>query len=496
MKPINIYALTRISDAHRLERLERQMSGRPGFLKIKSWEIEGLKAFAAHLGSVADNAPGLDFYYSFTLPKLGKEFDLLRINESIVVNIELKSGNVTDDTIKRQLLQNRHYLAMLGRSIYSYTFVSETERLLRLSNAGRLVDAGWEELSAVLGKQGDCFDGEIEELFKEDRFLISPLTDPGRFLRQEYFLTAQQNDIKNQILKQIKKSRTEGGLFTAQGFTGLPGTGKTLLLYDLAMQLSRHDRVCVIHPGLHTGELEQLDERLKRIDFYCGDIEKAEFKYAYTALLVDEGHRLTLGMLQRILALSEEWRAPVIFSYDAEEPVALPERKLHGAEMIEALPGFVKHKLTNRIRLNKELSSFITCTMCVKGKGFRSDYPNVSLAYAGNEAEAEALLKGFTEQGYIFIRDESVYGGSSEKRGGEIEAQDTDCKEFDKIVMLADDSFYYDEGGYLRSNDERPDDARVTNLFHGLNRAKHKIAVIVKDNLELFDRLLGVLQRK
>ena len=39
-------------------------------------------------------------------------------------------------------------------------------------------------------------------------------------------------------------------------------------------------------------------------------------------------------------------------------------------------------------------------------------------------------------------------------------------------------------------------DIRVTNLFHGLNRAKHKIALVVKDNPDIFDRLLNVLQRK
>ncbi len=62
--------------------------------------------------------------------------------------------------------------------------------------------------------------------------------------------------------------------------------------------------------------------------------------------------------------------------------------------------------------------------------------------------------------------------------------------------MVMDNRFYYDETGYLRAHSEDPDNTLVTDLFHGLSHAKKEIALVVKDNLELFDRLLGVLQKK
>ena len=34
----------------------------------------------------------LRFFYSFQIPRLGKEFDLLQIKDEQIVNIELKSG--------------------------------------------------------------------------------------------------------------------------------------------------------------------------------------------------------------------------------------------------------------------------------------------------------------------------------------------------------------------------------------------------------------------
>lgn len=45
----------------------------------------------------------LRFFYSFQIPRLGKEFDLLQIKEDQIINIELKSGVVSDEAIRRQL---------------------------------------------------------------------------------------------------------------------------------------------------------------------------------------------------------------------------------------------------------------------------------------------------------------------------------------------------------------------------------------------------------
>ena len=91
MKAINIYSLTRISDAAQLSRLERQMSGRSGHLKIKSWETEGLRAFCSRLSECCEDAASLKFYYSFTMPKLGKEFDLLRRLHALAHGLNAKA---------------------------------------------------------------------------------------------------------------------------------------------------------------------------------------------------------------------------------------------------------------------------------------------------------------------------------------------------------------------------------------------------------------------
>ena len=105
MKAISIYALTRNQNMECVQKLERQLSGRDFFLRIKEWELESMKALTAELETCMEDVYALRFFYSFQIPRLGKEFDLLQIKEDQIVNIELKSGVVSDEAIRRQLLQ-------------------------------------------------------------------------------------------------------------------------------------------------------------------------------------------------------------------------------------------------------------------------------------------------------------------------------------------------------------------------------------------------------
>ena len=62
------------------------------------------------------------------------------------MNIVLKGGAVSDETIRKQLTQNRYYLSVLGRPIYSYTYISSQNRLVRLTNHDHIVEADWQQL--------------------------------------------------------------------------------------------------------------------------------------------------------------------------------------------------------------------------------------------------------------------------------------------------------------------------------------------------------------
>lgn len=103
-----------------------------------------MRALAAQLEMHMQEVYSLRFFYSFQIPRLGKEFDLLQIKDNHIVNIELKSGVVSDQAIRKQLIQNRYYLSVLGRPIQSYTYISSQNRLVRLTHHDHIVDADWE----------------------------------------------------------------------------------------------------------------------------------------------------------------------------------------------------------------------------------------------------------------------------------------------------------------------------------------------------------------
>ena len=87
MKSISIYTITRNQNIEQLQKLERQLSGRDYFLKMREWELESMKALTAELETCMEDVYALRFFYSFQIPRLGKEFDLLQIKEDQIVKV-------------------------------------------------------------------------------------------------------------------------------------------------------------------------------------------------------------------------------------------------------------------------------------------------------------------------------------------------------------------------------------------------------------------------
>ena len=455
MKSISIYTITRNQNIECLQKLERQLSGRTYFLKMREWELESMKALVRELEVHMQDVHALRFFYSFQVPRLGKEFDLLQIKDDQIVNIELKSGKVSDEAVRKQLLQNRYYLSVQGKMIQSYTYISSQERLVRLNNHDHIVEADWDQLCLALQRQSKDYEGDIEDLFQAEMYLFSPVTEPERFLNKEYFLTSQQKDIERKILDKIRKVKY--GYFW---FSGLPGTGKTLLLYDIAMKLSVHQKVCMIHCGETGKEWKILHDRLLRIAFLSDSrLEECPDFKEYSAILVDEAHLLTEEKLHVILELSE--KHPVIFSGDDEDMISDEEMDRTMIREIEHLPDIQSFHLTNRIRTNAELSSFIQNMMHLPEKRTVRYYPHIQVVYANDDEEAGILLKGYQNQ----------------------------------LVFIIDERYYYDEKGYLREQrqkQQKPTAVRM--LFHRLNEAREEFAIIVKRNEAVYEVLLELLQ--
>ena len=96
------------------------------------------------------------------------------------------------------------------------------------------------------------------------------------------------------------------------------------------------------------------------------------------------------------------------------------------------------------------------------------------------------LLKDYTSQGY-------QYRPLVCTRYHEMEitaVRDTKC-----LVTVLDDRYYYDKNGYLRSRYScEGKESEVRSLFHQLNQAKEELSIIVKQNEDVYETLLTLLQ--
>lgn len=476
MKSISIYALTRKQNIEHLQKLEQQLSGREHMLKMKEWELESMRALVERLELHMQDVSALRLFYSFQIPRLGKEFDLLQIRENQIINIELKSGAVSEEAIQKQLIQNRYYLSALGKPIQSYTYISSQNRLMRLTNHDHVIEASWNQLCAALQKEGKDYSGDIENLFRAEWYLFSPLTEPNRFLNKEYFLTAQQRDIKRQILKKIREEQT--GYFS---FSGLPGTGKTLLLYDIAMKLSNRQQVCIIHCGEAGKKWEILHKRLQRIDFLSDNqLETQVSLDDYHAILVDEAHLLSVEKLNVLLDMSED--RPIIFSSDSEEMISPKEIDQSTMKRMEELPNLQTFRLTNRIRTNAELSSFIQNMMHLPVRKNQNEFPHVSVVYANDAKEADTLVQDYVRQGYQYF---------PQMEGAKLGT--TAVRDTEQMVVVLDERYYYDDELYFRSiHPMQNGQSEVRSLFHLLNQAKENLAFVVNGNETVYGILLDM----
>jgi hypothetical protein len=67
-------------------------------------------------------------------------------------------------------------------------------------------------------------------------------------------------------------------------------------------------------------------------------------------------------------------------------------------------------------------------------------------------------------------------------------------QEFDNVVMLMDDSFFYNENKVLCTRTHpNPDYLYKQLLFQGLTRVREKLAIIIVEDFQLFQNILNIL---
>jgi hypothetical protein len=462
-------------------------------IDIKDLEVEDLNALVEALCENTGNREILNqFYVGYKIPQIGKEFDLLRFGVEYVINIELKS-TCKEERIKGQLQRNKYYLSYLGKKLYNFSFVSDVGQFYFLRDDEEIEKVDVSSLEGLLkGQKVDNFDA-IDELFNPSDYLVSPFNSVVKFLDNKYFLTHQQEDLKDKILKSLNSK--VGAKFTS--VTGSAGTGKTLLIYDIVRHIAGNGgNPLIVHCGYLNSGQEFLKTNgwkiipVKQVGHY--DLSK------YNVIFVDEAQRIYPNQLAYIVEKIKAANSACIFSYDKLQTLAEWEEQRDIDSKINSITSITSYRLSDKIRTNKEIASFIKMLFNRKRDLGFIDSSNVELNYFNDIACAKAYLASldgdewevlrFTPSQYNNEHHESystIFNKNSHKVIGQ---------EFDSVAVAIDRFFYYNketgELSYKAGAYYHP----VKMLFQNITRTRKKLNLVIIDNEDILNRCLSILK--
>lgn len=505
MRTINLFTLTRPSQ--QLNEIEfnsyLSICGETA-ARLRSTEILAIRHLVDNLHTRYSTAiKHFDgFAVSYSVPQISKEFDLLKIGSSAVLNIEIKSQLSSKEKIRKQLLQNRHYLEHLEKPILQFTCVSTPDTIFRLLEDGTLCESSWEELADAFQRQelSSPYPDDFDAVFHPSQFLVSPFNNTEAFLAHQYYLTDQQEEYKKQILGGVS-SGIDHPLHYA--ITGRPGTGKTLLLYDIAREISKRagGAVCIIHGGSLNDGQNTINEARQGIRIIDAKSFASQPPEQYKALLFDEAQRIYPGQLSQAMEWAKDNEVPCIFSFDTSQSLSETEKQFENEKMIDEFLSSSNCKLvlSNKIRTNKAVAGFIKAMLRLEKKSKEHlSYP-VEILYARSYSEAREIISELEIKGYQYISlTNSRYTTSTldyQQSNHSMNTHHVIGQEFDKVAVSLDHHFFYDESGNLQAKPHpHPDYLLIRLLFQAVTRARSSLAIVVVDNPPLFKNIYSILE--
>lgn len=493
MKPVNLVSLSESLSASTIA----------GFLSYNGIDVKDVEKpiinlicdkILAHDVSLAS----LDgFYFGYEIPQIGKEFDFLRINNDSVINLELKSQS-TEEKITKQLIKNKRYLSKLNKLLHLYTYVEDINKLYRLDNENNLEEVTFANLCDIITAQTNVYTGNLDDLFKPFDYLVSPFNSTDAFMNDLYFLTPQQDNILDCITNKLNSST--GNIIAVEGEAG---TGKSLLLYHYAKQIIRNgDKALIVH-------VAQLNSGHFRLMHECGFSISVIYEFMkylnssvlnhFDVIIFDEAQRLKTYQIESIIQYVQTNHINCIFGYDERQRLSKEEKNSKAVQIIQQI-ACKQYSLGKRIRTNTALVSFINTLFNLKVQ-FTGNPQYISVIYFDKYSHALTYLNndqtyafiGYTPSRYYKYENIDVLSTLKTSVGA---AHEVIGQEFDKVSVLIDETFYYDENGKLQSHgyENIPYDF-IGMLHQAVTRAKKEIKLVIVNNPDVYNNVVSFLAK-
>ena len=460
---------------------------------IKNYELNGIEAFVDELLKANNNISIVNRYYlGYSIPQIGKEFDLLRFGHNYIINIEIKTESSIEKILKQQQ-KNKYYLSFVDKPLHIYTFISNENKLYKLvirNNGDEIEEITFNELCNILMSQEVVTFNNIDDLFNPSDYLVSPFNSPEKFMSEGYFLTVQQEQIYKEIQTKLSDTATN---FIA--LTGGAGTGKTLLTYHIAKEtIQRGKKVLILHCApLNSGHQILMDE-------YNWSIYMP--KYApntidFDLIIIDEAQRMYPYQFDKYIKEVRTLNKKCIFSYDEKQYLRDNEKQYHTKERIEKELLCTPYKLTDKIRTNKEIAYFIRQLFNIKKNIPNIDYTNIELTYCKDCYSAKLLLQELLERGWktpnytpgtrSFFHYEAYLSNDTES------AHSVVGQEFNNVVVVIDESFKYNSQGDLIADNTYYSQRQM--LYQIITRTRKKLHIVIINNEVMLNRCIDILSK-
>lgn len=412
-----------------------------------------------------------------------EQFDILRFSENSILNIELKSGVKPLPEILDQLVRHHYLLSCVSgkREIHLFTYVSEINILYELVD-GDLEESSFDRMVSLIST--DYVEEDPLSVLKPDDFIISPYSDIERFKNFKYFLNTEQRKFVTYKLENIDSPyhcMLKGGA----------GTGKSLVLFDLAKKLTSSGKkvLFIFCSALPDHEIINSNVSFKFVDIV--NINIKNIKNEYDFIILDESQRLYEEQFNDLFKTD----AVLVFGLDKAQTLKYEEDELDVEGVLDK--HFSKENifdLKDKVRTDVSLSTFILKFFNKSTNGLQPiDFPKVNAVYFSDKNEAIRFIRNLkTVENYTPIEVAQYRAKTTNNLHNKkvyeysLDAFRVIGREYDNVVIPLDSRVSYVNNRLIFSPNGYFPYKSINGLFQALTRVKKNLMFVVVNNPTIY----------
>ncbi|WP_449260415.1 DNA/RNA helicase domain-containing protein [Enterococcus casseliflavus] len=464
---------------------------------IQQHECNDLEIFSNELINLSDsNEEKLFGFHLDVVVEVAfrEQFDLLRFSDNTILNIELKSKWTSSEEIHDQLTRHNYLLGCVPghKEVLLYTFVSSEKKVYKLKDE-KLVESTIEELFNSI--PNDYSEENFLLGLNPDDFIISPYTDIDRFLNTRYFLNSEQKKIIEQETSNLSTYHVM--------IKGGAGTGKSLVLFDLAKKLNAKGKSVLL---IFCSELLNWYEINEKLSFDFKDIKAVNFgnitTLNYDYILLDESQRLWKSQFESLF----KTRSILIFGVDKAQTLKPAESVLDiEGQLDNVFHESKKYNLKDRVRSDVSLSTFIQKLFDKSKVGLQPiNFPKVNSVYFDNILEANIFIDNLKKiEGYQSIevpQYKTVQTGAIKNKKinpSSLDGFKVIGREFDNVLIPIDNRVSYSNNKLTFTHGENYYPyLSVNGLFQAITRVKNNLLFVIIGNVEIYKEIQKLITWK